>query len=291
MIDELQTDGPELKPREFAQICALAQERFGLNLQPGKERLVSSRLAKHLRVGGFRSFAQYLDHVTTDRSGESLIALIDALTTNHTNFLREQQHFEFLRSVVLPKFEPRASLDVWCAASSTGEEPYTIAFSVLEAWANRRISNFQILATDISTRVLEAAGKGVYAEERLKPLPPDWIPKYFLRGEGTSKGLFRVKPGVREHVQFKRLNLMEPFPHTKLFQIIFCRNVMIYFDQRTQADVVNRMAEALEPGGYLFVGHAESLTGINHSLEYVRPATYRKPESGYRAVSSKRGKS
>lgn len=268
---------PEIKPREFEQIRKFAFETFGLDLRHGKERLVSARLGKQIRAGGFRSFDAYFQHVQLDKTGEALVALIDALTTNHTSFLREQEHFRFLVETILPSIVNRSKFTVWSAASATGEEPYSILCTLLDGSRGRRAPDFRVVATDISTKVLEVAKRGVYPAERTRALPPGWLPQYFLRGEGTSKGFYQIKPEFRAKVEFRRLNLMQPLPWRELFPLVFCRNVMIYFNKTTQADLVNRMAACIEPGGYLFVGHAESLTGIDHPLQYVRPAIYRKP--------------
>jgi chemotaxis protein methyltransferase CheR len=270
---------PELKPRDFALIRDLAYRKFGLDLRQGKERLVSSRLSKHIRAGGFRSFDEYFRHVSNDGTGEALVAMIDSLTTNHTSFLREQQHFQFLTETILPAYAARPRLDIWCAASSTGEEPYSILLSLLDGMDDGG-PDVCIEASDISTRVLEIARKGIYASERLAGLPPGWLRKYFLRGEGRSEGLYRVKPEFTSRIAFRRVNLVDPLPRSMEYQVIFCRNVMIYFDQKTQESVVNRLSGCLEPGGYLFVGHAESLTALKHGLQYVRPAVYRKPAAG-----------
>ena len=268
-------DTPILKPRDFSRICELAYSRCGLNLKEGKERLVSSRLAKLIRKGGFQSFEEYYEHVVRDKTGEAVIAMIDSLTTNHTSFLREPEHFRFLLSQVVPEYVRRGVFPIWSAASSTGEEPYSILFSVLSAQTPGSIVNVEIRATDISTRVLTIAREALYPSERLSTVPPDWLPRFFQREMGPSPA-YRVKPEYRRAVRFERLNLMEPFPISDQYPVIFCRNVMIYFDRNTRADLVRRLSACLEPGGYLFVGHAESLIGIDHPLTYIRPAVYRK---------------
>ncbi|MGH9627548.1 MAG: CheR family methyltransferase [Bryobacteraceae bacterium] len=267
---------PELKSSEFLKIREFAHTTFGLDLRLGKERLVSARLGKHLRAGGFRSFDQYLQHVTSDKTGAALITLIDSLTTNHTSFLREQDHFAFLCNTVLQAYLTRRKFRVWCAASSTGEEPYSIALSLLEKLGSAAVPEPQILATDISTRVLEIARRGAYSSERLAGLPRDWVRKYFLRGERSLRDTYQIRADVRAKISFSRVNLTAPFPMGEPFAVVFCRNVMIYFNKETQTDVVNRLAACLEPGGYLFVGHAESLSGIDQPLKYVRPAVYQK---------------
>jgi chemotaxis protein methyltransferase CheR len=246
---------------------------FGLDLKPGKEELVSARLRRLLRKGGFRSFQEYYRHVLADRSGVALAAMIDALATNHTAFLREPDHFTFLREEVLPSLANRDPLEVWCAACSTGEEVWTLAMFLNEACPQRRIS---IAATDISNKALHAAQAAEYTPDRCQGIPAAWLSRYFVPGKGPAK-TYCVAPRIRTQASFRRINLVETFSWGRLFPVIFCRNVMIYFDRQTQEQVVGRLAAMLEPGGYLFVGHAESLTRIPHSLDYVRPAVYRKP--------------
>jgi chemotaxis protein methyltransferase CheR len=274
--------GLTLKTSEFRLISQLAHERFGLELKGGKEALVAARLGKFLRKGGFKTFDEYYRHVLADTTGDALTGLIDSLTTNHTSFLREKAHFEFLARAVVEEFRDISTLEVWCAASSSGEEPYTIAMCLSDTLARARATrrDFRILATDISTRVLAIAKRGVYPAERFNDLPDAWRKAFLLRGAGDCKGMFKFKPEVMTRISFERLNLIKPFPHRKLFNVIFCRNVMMYFDKGTQADIVQRMSACLEPGGYLFVGHSESLTGVEHELKYVRPATYRKEAAG-----------
>jgi len=268
-----------LKANEFAKIRQLAYNTFGLDLRAGKETLVSARLGKHIRRSGCRSFDEYYEHVVGDVTGDALIDLIDALTTNHTSFFREAAHFGFLRKTFLPEWKSRGSIDIWSAACSTGEEPYSIAMSVLEELGAVSPSKIQILATDISTRVLATAEKGIYPAERLEGLSPVLLRSYWLRGEGDFTGCYRVKKEVRALVDFRRLNLLEPDSQIGHFQLIFCRNVMIYFDKATQQRVVSHLVAHLQPGGYLLTGHAESLTGIAHGLRYVQPAVYRKTPS------------
>lgn len=270
----------ELRPSEFAEIKRLAHEKFGLDLRSGKEELVSARLGKVIRKGGFRSFADYYRHVVGDPSGEALIHLIDALTTNFTSFMREPAHFEFLRQTVAPAWRSRAEVAIWSAACSTGEEPYTLAFSLLDEFRGAGRPAVRILATDISTRALETAARGVYQADRFAGVPASWLSDYLLRGKGRAEGWYKVKPEVQRLIEFRRVNLIEPLTIAGDFALILCRNVMIYFDKPTQQQVVEQLASRLEPGGYLFVGHSESLTGRTAGLEYVRPAVYRKSAAG-----------
>ena len=265
---------PEIRAREFAQIREFAHSTFGLDLRQGKELLVTARLGKHLLAGGFSSFESYFQHVQQDRSGESLQVLIDALTTNHTSFLREPEHFRFLVSDAMKHLLDRRKLSIWSAASSTGEETYTLLFTLLEASA-RHYFRVKVFGTDISARAIRAAREATYTEERMRPVPLPWRQKFF---KGPGKCIWSVRPEYRPMTEFRRLNLMEPLPASFRFPVVFCRNVMIYFSKKTQSELIRRVTAALEPGGYLFIGHAESLTGIDHGLTYVRPAVYRKPE-------------
>jgi chemotaxis protein methyltransferase CheR len=268
-----------LSEKEFEQIRRLAHRSFGLDLKPGKQELVASRLGRLVRRGGFRTFDAYYRSIVEDRTGEALTGMIDALTTNHTAFLREPDHFEFLRREVASRLPPRERIDVWSAACSTGEEVWSLACVLHEALGPRRA---QVVGTDISTRALEFAERGVYPADRCAGIPPSWFGRYF-EPAGAAAGPYRICDALRAQTMFRRLNLVEPIPWTRRFPVVFCRNVMIYFDAATQEKVLRQLAERLEPGGYLFVGHAESLSRIQHDLEYVRPAVYRKPGERRRA--------
>lgn len=272
---------------EFEQIRRLAYDKFGLDLRKGKEELVSARLGKKIREAGFATFEEYCKHVVEDRTGEGLVAMIDALTTNYTNFFREPAHFDLLRQVVLPAAPPGGQIRIWSAACSTGEEPYTIAMSALEELGLAAAKRVHIVATDISTRALDTATKAIYPAERCQGIPPAVMQRYMRRGEGQWKGRFRFRDEIRGMVEFRRINLMEPLDRLGTFSVIFCRNVMIYFDRPTRESLVRRMSANLEPGGWLLVGHAESLTGLDHRLDYVKPAVYRKPGSGLRHPAGK----
>jgi chemotaxis protein methyltransferase CheR len=266
---------PDLTAREFDQIRRLAYDHFGLELRLGKEQLVSARLSKIVRALNLKSYQQYCDFLLADKSGEALTAMIDALTTNHTSFFREQEHFEFLKNKILPTLRHRARLAIWSAACSSGEEPYSIAFCLMQTLSQPELARTRILATDISTRVLRIAEKGEYSAERFDNVLLQQIRNYVSK-TGSTDASFRVRPEVRNLVEFRRQNLIECFSHLGSFPLIFCRNVMIYFDTNTQQELVRRLTDCLEPDGYLFIGHAESLNRIQHSLQYVQPAVYRK---------------
>lgn len=262
-----------LQREEFQRFKHLLYEKFGIDLRQGKEELVAARLGKKVRELGFRTYSQYFDYVMSEHDDSALPDMVDLLTTNHTAFFREPAHFDLFRKIITQLKSQRERIKVWCAASSSGEEPYSIAMTALEEMAAGRV---EITATDLSTRVLKAAQSGVYGADRVTGVPQEFLRKYFLRGEGKASGFYRVKSSVASHVSFHRLNLIEPYTHPGLFSMIWCRNVMIYFDKPTQSRVVNRLSEWLEPGGYLFIGHSEALNGVSHSLKYVQPAVYRK---------------
>jgi chemotaxis protein methyltransferase CheR len=234
-----------------------------------------ARLSKFVRSGGHSSFDQYFKFVQADVTGDKLTELVDAMTTNHTSFLREPEHFRFLTTTVLEEYRRRPVIKIWSAACSTGEEPWSILFSLEEACPRPAWPDVRIMATDISGRVLRTSQEGVYTAERLAGVPPSWLTKYFVARDRT-KSAWQVRPEYRSRCDFRKVNLIQPFSTFSTFQVIFCRNVMIYFNKQTQSDLVNRLATALEPGGYLMVGHSESLTGLDHSLEYVKPAIYRR---------------
>ena len=263
-----------LRSQEFEEIRQLARRTFGLDLKPGKEELVTARLRLLVRSGGFSTYRDYLQHVLEDSTGEALAAMIDALATNHTSFLREPDHFHFLRQSVAPMLAERESIEIWSSACSTGEEAWTLACLFQEVLPSKRV---RIQATDISRRALGFASRACYPAERCQGLPRAWLSRYFTP-EARSSNVYRVAAHVREMATFRRLNLLGNYGWPRLFPVILCRNVMIYFDKPTQERVVRQLTECLEPRGYLLVGHAESLTGVAHSLEYVKPAIYRKPE-------------
>jgi chemotaxis protein methyltransferase CheR len=267
----------ELSEAQFNKISKLTYEMCGINLRAGKEGLVKSRLSKRLRALGLPSFDSYLEYVKKDASGKELITFIDSLTTNKTGFFREEQHFEFLRTQILPSYrDDGRKMRIWSAGCSSGEEPYSIAILLREEWPSVDYCDVRILATDISTRVLGLAKEAVYEEELVKEMNPALVKKYFKCVRESPPRAYHVKDDVRRMVRLARLNLMEPWPMRGPFHVIFCRNVMIYFDKQTQTELVRRFWEMLAPGGYLLVGHSESLTAASYRLRYIRPATYLK---------------
>ncbi len=274
---ELHVHNTYLDEESFERISRILYQHTGIALHDGKQELVKSRLGKRLRATGLGSIREYLKYVEKDKSGRELHEMINVLTTNKTNFFREADHFDFLREFVLPKLlESKGKKQIWSAGCSTGEEPYTIAMLLREVIPNAEAINFKILATDISDTALAQARKAEYSEDKLDGVPPEFLKKYFERvGDGERK-IWRIKDSVRKLVSVAKLNLMDPWPMKGPFQVIFCRNVMIYFDKPTQQRLVKRFWDILEKGGYLFVGHSESLTTTNKDFTYVRPAVYMK---------------
>jgi chemotaxis protein methyltransferase CheR len=276
LVDSFYSKTP-LHPNDFSQISQIVYEHAGIRLNSGKEELVRSRLIKRLRALGIASFQEYLNHVKEDRTAQELNVMIDSLTTNKTSFFRENQHFEYLRTQVLPTLKNRNDgLRVWSAGCSSGEEPYSIAMLLFEECPGIDRSAMKILATDISSRVLTKARAGEYEEDYIRDVPAPLLAKYFSLVRTNSSRIYRVNDNIRNMVRFARLNLMENWPMKGPFDVIFCRNVMIYFDNASQRDLVHRFSEMVTPGGHLLVGHSESLVASSGEFKYVRPATYMK---------------
>jgi chemotaxis protein methyltransferase CheR len=272
--------GFELNDRDLAVIRRMVYAKSGIMLHEGKGALVMARLQKRLRAGGFRSFRQYIRHVQGDESGDELTALIDAIATNHTSFFREPRHFGFLRDVVLPPLVARRDDGVihgWSAACSTGEEPYTIAMTLFEQFGADTARRVKLLASDLSTKTLMAARAGVYKPQRMADVPRDVARKYF---EPAPAGSMRIAESIRRVVEFQQVNLLDRLPPRPIYDFIFCRNAMIYFDRPVQQRVVHTLERQLAPGGYLFISHAESLNCVHHGLTWIAPAVYRRaPQS------------
>jgi len=265
----------------FQEFSDLVYEKTGIFLKPEKKELLNARLGKRLRATGIDSFQEYYDYVINDSSGEELVHLIDNVSTNFTSFFRENSHFEILSSTVLPAFvkEGRGKnkeILLWSSASSSGEEPYTMAMVVADFVSRHPEMHYRIMATDISTRVLAQAKRGVYAEERIAKVPKPFLKKYFQKGMGNSEGYVKVKEDLRRMVHFDRFNLMGDFPWRAAIDVIFCRNVMIYFDRETQQVLVNKFHQALSPGGFLFIGHSESISGLKHNFIQINSTAYQK---------------
>ena len=273
----------ELTDGEFEKISRLVYEQCGINLSEGKKELVRARLGKRIREGQFKSFKDYYRYVVEDPSGDELIYLLDSISTNFTSFFREISHFDYLRSRMVPEWMAAKriggyTLRIWSAGCSSGEEPYSIVVVLLDTIKNPSAWDLSVLGTDISSKVLKTAQSGIYPKERIRAVPKNVVKRYFLRGDHQWQDYVKVKDQVRQYVHFKRLNLMEPFSFKEPFDCIFCRNVMIYFDKKTQAALVNRFYGLLQKGGYLVIGHSESLTGIQHPFVYLKPTIYKRTE-------------
>jgi len=271
--------------RDFEQLSEFISAHYGIKMPPAKKTLLESRLQMRLRTLGFASFHEYCEFLFTDPEGASeLVLMIDAVTTIKTDFFREPVHFSYLTERVLPEFfrdrgqAPGKPFAVWSAGCSSGEEPYTLAIVLSEFAAKNPGFQFTILATDISTKVLDKARLGIYDEGQITMIPAELKHKYFMRSKDRDKGLVRVAPELRSTVQFRRLNLMDEYfaiPELSI-NALFCRNVMIYFDRGTQNKLLERFCRCLKTGEHLFLGHSETVQGLNLPLVRIASTIYRK---------------
>jgi chemotaxis protein methyltransferase CheR len=271
-----------LSDRDLHTIVRIVYERSGITLTEAKRPLIIARLQKRLRAGGFLSFKDYVKHVESDPDGDELTALLDAIATNHTSFFRESQHFDFLTRQVVPDWlaqQDGSLLTGWSAPCSTGEEAYSMAITLLEATPLADHGRLRLDACDLSTKAVRVARAATYPLDRIRGIAKPILQKYFERGMGEQAGLARVRRPVRALVDIKVQNLLEIESVGKAFSFIFCRNVMIYFDRAIQQRVVSMLERHLAEGGYLFIAHSESLNGIQHGLQWVAPAIYRKRRS------------
>lgn len=255
-------DGPLVEGREFvwsdadfSRIKALIYKKAGISLHDGKHAMVYSRVSRRLRETGHASFKTYLDWLE-QHDGAEWQEFINALTTNLTAFFREQHHFSILSELLAAK--RTQSWRIWCSAASTGEEPYSIAITATEALGAS--GTFQIVNSDIDTKVLATAARGIYKSEGVKGLSQEQLQRHFMRGKGANAGFMRVKPELQKHMEFLTVNLIQDLPFREPFDVVFCRNVMIYFDAATQRQVLERIHRVMKPGGMLFVGHAENFS-------------------------------
>ena len=275
----------DLSERLYHKFAKLIYDLAGIALGDSKRELMRSRLLKRLRVLDLNSFEEYLQFLEqNDSEGNELVQLLDAISTNKTDFFREPQHFEFLTNSILPALVARAKgkgttrIRFWSAGCSSGEEPYTLAMVLRDYFAQCPGFDVKILATDLSTRVLHTAYEGLYEEEKIAPIPPKFRLASFVKEKENGRAYYRVKSEVREMISFRRLNLMNPhFPFSGKFDVIFCRNVMIYFDKATQESLVGKYFDVTAPGGYLFIGHSESLTSLKTRYQFIKPTIYFHP--------------
>ncbi|MBU1951145.1 MAG: protein-glutamate O-methyltransferase [Candidatus Eisenbacteria bacterium] len=273
-----QLENLELNELQFKRISRILNQASGIHLRLGKEELVRSRLLKRLRFLGLACFDEYVDYIERETSGTEMILMIDALTTNKTSFFRECKHFDFLSKYVLPeKLTEGSKIRIWSAGCSSGEEPYSLAVLLMESIPNIENLDVKILATDICTEMLTSAREGCFGKQQLEETPPDLLKKYFTKKGNSEKVVFQVRDEARALVHFAKLNLMDCWPMKGCFDIIFCRNVMIYFSRLTREMLVERLSSKLNRNGYLFIGHSESLASKRTDLRYVRPSVYVKP--------------
>ena len=261
----------DFNAKDFERVRGLIYKRAGISLADSKQEMVYSRLARRLRATGIGSFGKYLDDLEAGRLGEEWESFTNALTTNLTSFFREAHHFPLLAEHIKNKREP---LNIWCSASSTGEEPYSIAMTVCEAF-NTLTPNCQIIATDIDTNVLAHAANGVYTMDRLDKMLPERQRRFFLKGKGDREGQARVRQELRNMITFKQLNLLaDSWPISGQFDAIFCRNVMIYFDKATQRKILSRFVPLMKPDALLFAGHSENFLYVSESLKLRGKTVY-----------------
>jgi len=271
----------EITDREFEVMRSMVYTRFGINLTEQKRSLVTTRLQGLLRNKGFNNFTEYGEYIDRDRTGVALTELVNKISTNHTFFYREKTHFDFMLNQALPavvsqlKAENSSDLRIWCAASSSGEEPYTLAMLMMEFFGNSYpMWKIGVLATDISEKALDKARAGIYPKERINLLPVNLRNKYFTKLDGDR---WAVSEKVKREVIYRNFNLMNTtFPFKKPFHMIFCRNVMIYFDQVTRSSLIKRLNDNMVEGGYLFIGHSETIAGDRSLWKYIMPAAYQK---------------
>ncbi|MCL2071144.1 MAG: chemotaxis protein CheR [Oscillospiraceae bacterium] len=268
----------KISDADFKRLVEFMENKYGINLKQ-KRVLIEGRLSNTVTQRGFKDFTSFLNMIFADRTGTEMINLLNKLTTNHTFFMREQEHYQFMRDVALPYFEKEKKdkrIYLWSAASSSGEEPYTNIMQLLEYFKGRSsMWNLSTLATDISQRVLDIAKGATYHADSMKNLPESWKKTYFTPAPNDC---FKVSPDVTKRVEFKPFNLMDRIPFRLYpFDLIFCRNVMIYFEMDVKIALVNRLYEVIRPGGFLFIGHAESIPRDKTKFEYIKPAVYRKP--------------
>lgn len=271
-----------LSGKDFSRLSSFIYEHCGIKMPPAKKTMLEARLQKRLRALSLPSFTDYCEYLFSEEGlRNELVLMVDLVTTNKTDFFREPDHFSYLVNTVLPEWNKktggRRPLNVWSAGCSTGEEPYTLAMVLSEVAAVQDGFSYQIRATDISTRVLEKAKRAVYEEDRIEPVPMQLRRKYLLRSKDRMNPLVRVVPELRAMVRFSRLNFMDSdFGFRDQLDIIFCRNVIIYFDRKTQERLLNKFHGHLRTGGWIFMGHSETLNGLDVPLVQVHPTVYRK---------------
>ncbi|MCL2088586.1 MAG: protein-glutamate O-methyltransferase CheR [Oscillospiraceae bacterium] len=266
----------KISEQDFQRLYKHIYDNFGIDLSK-KKQLIEGRLYNTVVKAGFTGFTEYIDHVLKHNNSNEMEQVINKLTTNHTYFMRESSHFELFRDTILPELEYRKRnkvLGIWSAGCSSGEEPYTLSMILRDYFANKPGWDTRVLATDISHRVMNIAKAGVYEEESLKEIPNVWKTKYFKK-DGHD---YHLTPEIKNNVIFREFNLMDPINFKLKFDVIFCRNVMIYFDAQTKAALIDRFYNATANGGYLLIGHSETIDKSHNPYQYLRAASYKKTE-------------
>lgn len=271
-----------LSEADFRRLAGFIEGELGIRMPEAKRIMLESRLQKRLRRFGFDSFRKYVDFVFSGEGRETeLINMIDAVTTNKTDFFREAEHFDYLVGRIVPSAAARDGaglarpLMIWSAGCSTGEEPYTIAMVLEERRVAQPRFDYRIFASDLSSQVLDRAREAVYDESKAEAVPLSFKKKYMLRSRDRASGLVRMKPEIRARVSFDRINFMDAaYPTAEIFDVVFCRNVIIYFERRVQESIIRKLCEHLRPGGSLILGHSETLTGMEMPLRGVAPTIY-----------------
>jgi chemotaxis protein methyltransferase CheR len=269
----------EISEEEFRYLQRLVYKEAGINLTEAKRCLVQTRIGKLMRKAGIDGFRNLFEKLEHDSSGRYLELVLNAISTNHTFFFREDTHFKFLEQTIVPEWEKdgnRRPFLVWSAGCSSGEEPYTISITLSEYKRLNRGFDFKIFASDLSTNVLQKADAGIYPVEEIEPVKPEIQKRYFKRGKGQFKHLVKVKPIIKDPVSFKKHNLLLPLQGHQQFDVVFLRNVMIYFDRNTKQNIVRSVYKYIRPGGYLITGHSESLGNIDHPYKTVQPTIYKR---------------
>jgi chemotaxis protein methyltransferase CheR len=272
-----------LSAEAYRTLVALVYQHSHIRIGPDKQPMLANRLRKRLRALGLVSYDDYCAVLRSGQGTDEIEQLVDLISTNHTRFFREPEHFTFLTGRILPELLPRitakgSSLRVWSAAGSSGEEPYSLAIMLAEFFRQTVLVDWRVEASDISHRMLAEAERGIYPLDPRHALPPELLKRYFQRGVDARNGTCRVKADLRKRVRFQRINLFQAeYPVPREQHVIFCRNVMIYFDPASRATLVQKLTRQLAPGGFLVIGHSESLMGIRHDLKTVRQSVFRKP--------------
>lgn len=281
MAHDTAAEHGDLSPQSFARLAGYITQELGIKMPESKLTMVQSRLLRRVRELGLSSIDQYGQYLFASPHTEEREQFINAITTNKTDFFREPDHFNFLTRVLPEAGQLRAGpLKIWSVGCSSGQEPYTLAMVLSQYAPTQTRFDFAILATDVSTKVLDEARAGIYPESHIAPIPPELRMKYLLRSRDRGECLVRIVPALRAKIEFHQLNLMaQDYGIREMFEVIFFRNVLIYFERRTQEAVVSRVCRNLVPGGYLFVGHSESLTGLNVPVKSVKASVFRKPLS------------